>query len=60
MDYKFENEIVGRYNMYLTLKVIDKNNKIVISESNWFIQDEDRLLAYIRYNKAQIFKQNKI
>lgn len=47
----FENKIRGRHNYYLTFCVKDKIGNEILSENNWFLNDEDRLISAINYLK---------
>lgn len=57
LDYQFENNLQGKYNFYSTFFVKGKDGTVILSENNWFLDDDKDLLSVIRVYKIRRIKK---
>jgi hypothetical protein len=58
MEYDFRDEIMGRLNYYETFCMFDRNGKMVWSEKNWHLKDEEVFKSHLKYNKLILSRDN--
>ena len=57
--HTFENRIKSRYDWDRTFSVIDPMEDELVTESNWYLSEEDSLFAVIKYYKSQYHLNKK-
>jgi hypothetical protein len=59
-DFNFQDKFEGRYNLFLTYTMSDKEGNKIFSEKNWHLQNEDNLKDYIRYIQLKKLKKDRL